>query len=194
VIGTDNITLDLNGHAIGGDGVPAGACFDEGICDLGISNDAGHAGVTITGGAVRGFDIGISVLGGSGNRVQRVALATNSTFGVIAGDSTVIRIDHNLSVDEGISGIVMFDSSNSRVEDNSVTGAHGYGIAAFGSSHNRLERNLLAGNDHGILLDSSDNKRCTGIGSPTPADRRSTSAIRARTASGRTFSATTETA
>jgi hypothetical protein len=77
VIGDDNITLDLNGHTIGGDGVPAGACFDEGPCDLGISNDGGHAGVTITGGTVRGFDIGTSVLGGSENRIQRVTLANN---------------------------------------------------------------------------------------------------------------------
>jgi hypothetical protein len=55
VIGADNITLDLNGHTIGGDGVPAGGCFDEGVCDVGISNEAGHAGVTIEGGAVRGL-------------------------------------------------------------------------------------------------------------------------------------------
>lgn len=162
LIGADNITLDLNGHTIGGDSVPAGACFDEGICDLGVSNDAGHAGVTITGGAVRGFDIGTSVLGGSENRIQRVALANNSTFGVSVGDSPSIRMDHNSSVDEGISGIVMFDSSNSRIEHNSVTGAHGYAIAVFGSSHNRLEHNVLDGNDHGILLGSSDDNEVHG--------------------------------
>src|SRR4051812_20471300 len=63
-IGADNITLDLNGHTIGGDGVPAGSCLDEGICDLGISNESGHAGVTIKGGAVRDFDIGVAVSGG----------------------------------------------------------------------------------------------------------------------------------
>ena len=28
VIGADNITLDLNGHTVGGDGVPAGSCLD----------------------------------------------------------------------------------------------------------------------------------------------------------------------
>ena len=62
--------------------------------------------MTITGGTVRGFDIGTSVLGGSENRIQRVALANNSTFGVSVGHSTAIRIEHNSSVDEGISGIV----------------------------------------------------------------------------------------
>jgi len=157
VIGADDITLDLNGHTVGGDGVPAGSCFDEGICDLGISNDGGHAGVTITGGTVRGFDIGTSVVGGSKNRIQRVTLANNSTFGMSVGDSTAIRIEHNSSVDEGISGIVMFDSRDSRIDRNSVTGAHGYAIAVFGSSHNRLEQNVLTGDQHGILIEESSN-------------------------------------
>ena len=74
VIGADDITLDLNSHTVGGDGVPAGPCFDEGVCDLGISNLAGHAGVTITGGAVRGFDVGISV-GGSETPIIGIAPA-----------------------------------------------------------------------------------------------------------------------
>src|SRR6476646_5553889 len=104
VIGADNITLDLNGHTVGGDGVPAGSCSDEGICDLGISNIAGHAGVTIKGGALRGFDIGISVRGNE-NRIHGVASANNSTFGLILGDSSGSRIDHNSSVDDGVSGI-----------------------------------------------------------------------------------------
>src|SRR6476619_6929393 len=66
VIGADNITLDLNGHTVGGD--------------------------------VRGFDIGISVRGNE-NRIQGVASANNSTFGMILADSTGSRIDHSSSVD-----------------------------------------------------------------------------------------------
>jgi parallel beta-helix repeat protein len=157
VIGADNITLDLNGHTIGGDGVPAGACFDEGICDLGISNDEGHAGVTITGGAVRGFDIGISVLGGSENRLQRVASANNSTFGLILGGSAGSRIDHNSSVDDGVSGILLFDSTDSRIDHNSVAGTTGYAMPVSGSSHNRIEQNVLTGDQHGIIVEESSN-------------------------------------
>jgi large repetitive protein len=155
VIGADNITLDLNGHTVGGDGVAARSCFDEGICDLGISNIAGHAGVTIKGGAVSGFDEGV-FLSGSENRVQGVATANNSTFGLIVGDSTGSRIDHNSSVDDGVSGILMFDSSDSRIDHNSVAGTTGYAMPVFGSSHNRLEQNVLTGDQHGILLESSD--------------------------------------
>jgi large repetitive protein len=156
VIGADNITLDLNGHTIGGDGVPAGSCLDEGICDLGISNIDGHAGVTIEGGAVRGFDEGIFVLGGSENLIRRLSLANNSTFGVIVGDSTGSRIDHNSSVG-AVAGVVMFDSNDGRIDHNSLAGSEGYAMPIFGSSHNRIEQNVLEGDQHGILLEESSN-------------------------------------
>jgi parallel beta-helix repeat protein len=156
VIGADNITLDLNGRTVGGDGVPAGSCFEEGICDLGISNIAGHAGVTIKGGAVRGFDVGISV-NGNDNRIQGVASANNSTFGMILGDSTGSRIDHNSSLDDGVSGILMFDSTDSRIDHNSVEGSQGYAMPVSDSSHNRLEQNVLTGDQHGILVEESSN-------------------------------------
>jgi parallel beta-helix repeat protein len=158
VIGADNITLDLNGHTVGGDGVPADpadSCIDDGVCDLGISNSAGHVGVTIRGGAVSGFDEGLFVRGNE-NRIQGVATANNSTFGLIVGDSTRSRIDHNSSVDDGVSGILMFDSSDNRIDHNSVTGTTGYAMPVFGSSHNRIDQNLLTGDQHGILLESSD--------------------------------------
>jgi parallel beta-helix repeat protein len=156
VIGADNITLDLNGHTVGGDGVPVPSCDDGALCDLGIENSAGHAGVTIKGGSVRGFDVGILVLGASRNRIHGLASASNSSFGMIVEESTESRIDHYSSVDDGISGILMLESNSSRIEHNSVAGAHGYGIPLFGSSHNRIEENVLDGNDHGILLDSSN--------------------------------------
>ena len=157
VIGADDITLDLNGHTVGGDGVPAGSCFDDGICDLGISNDAGHSGVTIRGGTVRGFDIGTSVVGGSQNRIQRVALANNSTFGVSVGDSTGSRIDHN-SVDGGVASVVMFGSTDGRIDHNSLAGSEGYAMPIFGSSYNRIEQNVLEGDQHGILLEEGSNE------------------------------------
>ena len=162
VIGADNITLDLNGHTVGGDGIPAGSCLDEGNCDLGISNLAGHAGVTITGGAVRGFDVGVSLSGASEDRIQRLASADNSTFGVMVGDSTQTRVDHN-SVDGGVASIVMFGSTNGRIDHNSLAGSEGYAMPIFGSSHNRLEQNVLEGDQHGILLEeSSDDNEIRG--------------------------------
>jgi len=51
VIGADGITLDLDGHTIGGDDTPVDSCPEGEWCDVGIVT-AGHRGVTIKGGAV----------------------------------------------------------------------------------------------------------------------------------------------
>ena len=55
VIGADDITLDLNGHTISGDGKPFKACPEREICDVGVLND-GHDGVTVRNGSVGQFD------------------------------------------------------------------------------------------------------------------------------------------
>src|SRR3954463_14789092 len=53
VIGADNVTLDLNGHTIDGDGTltPGPECPDTEFCDVGVLND-GHDGVTVVHGSV----------------------------------------------------------------------------------------------------------------------------------------------
>ena len=162
VIGADNITLDLNGHSIRGDGTPVASCPDGAFCDVGIDNTAGHTGVTIKDGSVNGFDIGIVVFGASDNRIQRISLTDDARLGMLVGDSQQTLIDHNSAVGDGTSGIVMFNSHDNRIEHNSVTGEHGYAIPVFGSDHNRLEKNMLDGNDHGILLDTSNDNEVKG--------------------------------
>src|SRR6187397_2115134 len=44
VIGADDITLDLNGHTISGNGKPVRRCRRDQICDVGVANDD-HSGV-----------------------------------------------------------------------------------------------------------------------------------------------------
>src|SRR4051812_21206586 len=44
IIGADNITLDLNGHTVDGDGVPVVGCPDPEPCDSGIVNSASAGG------------------------------------------------------------------------------------------------------------------------------------------------------
>jgi large repetitive protein len=156
VIGADDITLDLNGHTVAGDGTPVGSCPDGAFCDVGILDSAGHTGVTIKGGSVQGFDVGVLVLGASEDHLKRISSANNSSFGMIVGDSAQSRVDHNSSVGDGISGIVLFDSWHMRIDHNSITGTTGYAVPVFGSSHNRFEHNLLTSDQHGFLLGSSD--------------------------------------
>ena len=162
VIGADDVTLDLNGHTIDGDGELQEDCPEGAFCDVGIDNTAGQTGVTIKRGAIRDFDVGIFVVGASENRIQRLSSADNSSFGMIVGDSSESRIDHCGSVGDGVSGILMFDSRDNRIDHNSVTGAHGYAIPVFGSSDNRVEKNALDRNDHGILLDGSNDNDVKG--------------------------------
>jgi hypothetical protein len=63
VIGADDITLDLDGHTASGDGQLVASCPEGATCDVGIDNTAGHDNVTIKGGSVRAFDVGVFTLG-----------------------------------------------------------------------------------------------------------------------------------
>ena len=65
VIGANNITLDLNGHIIDGDATPVDPCPEGASCDVGVDNSAGHSGVTVEGGSVRQFSVGVLITGGA---------------------------------------------------------------------------------------------------------------------------------
>ena len=59
MIGADDVTLDLNGHLVDGDGTPATGCDQRTqICDSGLVDD-GHDGVTVMHGSVREFAVGV---------------------------------------------------------------------------------------------------------------------------------------
>src|SRR4051794_34347377 len=76
VIGADDITLDLDGHTIDGDGISPVTCPVQGrACDVGVDNTAGHSGVTIWGGSIQQFAAGVVVSGGGGNQPPQVAVS-----------------------------------------------------------------------------------------------------------------------
>ncbi|MBA2523047.1 MAG: hypothetical protein H0V25_06900, partial [Solirubrobacterales bacterium] len=52
VIGADDITLDLNGHRIDGDGTELADCPKNTFCDVGVLDDR-YDGVKIKGGSTR---------------------------------------------------------------------------------------------------------------------------------------------
>src|SRR5262249_33557296 len=92
VIGADNITLDLNGHVIDGDATPPPSCPPATLCDVGVDNSTGHSHVTIKGGTIRQFDLGVGVAGGSGSaaadHIHHLMVAHTSSFGIVAIDTT----------------------------------------------------------------------------------------------------------
>ena len=155
VIGADNITLDLNGHTVGGDGSPVTSCPEVGSCDLGIDNAAGHARVTIRGGSIGGFEVGVYVGGASDNRIHRLSSADNSSLGILVVDSPGVRVDHNTSVRDGFGGVYFVGSRDGRIQHNSVTAADGRGIWVIESSGIRVDANRLDRNRHGIVLENS---------------------------------------
>src|SRR5947207_13625925 len=58
IIDADNVTLNLNGHTIDGDGKPFTGCAPGEPCDLGVA-ERRHDGVTVKSGSVREFTNGL---------------------------------------------------------------------------------------------------------------------------------------
>ena len=134
VIGADDITLDLNGHTVAGNGEPAKRCARDDVCDVGVVND-GHDGVTVRNGSVHGFGTGVFVWRARNNRVLTVSSSSNQFFGFVIAESarSVVR-----------------DSSG---DDNPEPDGDGIGI--FASDHLRIVNNSFRRNDLGMHVDHS---------------------------------------
>lgn len=136
VIAADDVTLDLNGHTVAGDGEPVTSCPRDEFCDVGLLND-GRDGVTVRDGSVRHFGAGVIVGRARQNRVLNVSSSRNQFFGFVIAESTrsVIR-----------------DSSG-----NDNPGPDGDGIGVFGSRHLRILDSSFRRNELGMHVeDSSD--------------------------------------
>jgi large repetitive protein len=160
VVGADDVTLDLNGHRIDGDGQEQEACAE--VCDTGVVND-GHRRVTIEGGSVREFALGVFVLGASSNRLRHLSASHNLFVGLLVVESTATRVEQNSASDNGPTtegtGIVLIASENNRIEQNSAARNGDRGIFLGESNNNRVVRNHLAGNLFaGIVLEGNDNE------------------------------------
>jgi parallel beta-helix repeat protein len=153
VIGANNITLDLNGHRIDGDGAVCPP--DQEVCDSGVDNSAGHNGVTVDGGSVREFPVGVFVLGARDNRLRDLSSSGNLDFGVVIGESTDSRIKKSSFANNGTSGIVLFDASDNRIKRNAATRNGHASVFLIGSDHNRIEKNVLDRNGDGIEVHES---------------------------------------
>lgn len=161
VIGADNITLDLNGHTIDGDGVVG--CEELYACDFGVDNTASHHGVTIKDGSIREFATAAVVLGANDNRLRGLSSSHNVLGGILLIESPGARIEHNSISANGLTtdqaGLIVFDSSAVRIERNSVSGNGDIGMFLQGVDDSRVERNSASGNpEAGIILDGNRNE------------------------------------
>jgi parallel beta-helix repeat protein len=160
VIGVDDITLDLNGHQIDGDGTEFAACPTDGICDVGVVND-GHDGIRVRDGATREFGVGVLVLRARDNEVLGISSSRNVFFGaVVSGSARSAVRDSSLSrnIAPDGDGIGLFGSDHIRIVGNSIRDNPGPGIHVEDSTDNLIRRNVLARNGPSILIEADGNE------------------------------------
>ena len=161
MIGADDITLDLNGHTISGDGKPARDCPRRQPCDMGVFNDR-HDGVTVRNGSLRGFAVGVLIGGARGNRLVELSSSRNQFFGYVIADSSrsVIR-DSSGNGNPGPDGdgLGVFGSRDLRIVRNSFRRNAQLGMHIEDSPRNLIKGNVVADNgDFGILLEADRNQ------------------------------------
>ncbi len=161
VIGADDITLDLNGHRIDGDGKEFKPCPKEEFCDIGVLN-AGHDGVTVRDGSVREFGVGALVGKARHSRVLGISSSRNAFFGFViarSAQSLVRRSSGNGSTThEDGTGLGLFSSHGVRILDSSFRDNAGdHGVLTVDSNHNLIKGNRISGNDgEGLLMEGGE--------------------------------------
>jgi large repetitive protein len=166
VIGANNITLDLNGHTIDGDGELTEDCADDEICDVGVAND-GHTRVTVKGGSVREFGEGVLLLSASHNRLRHLSVSSNFLRGILIVESSHSRIEGNSITRNGLTtdqaGLVLFTSHNNRIERNRVSANGDIGLFSVDDTNdNRIADNTFSDNPEAAILIGGNGNQLTG--------------------------------
>jgi parallel beta-helix repeat protein len=160
VIGADDITVDLNGHLIDGDGAEFAGCPEDEPCDFGVLND-GHDGVTVRDGSVRQFAVGALVFSARHNRVLGISSSRNLLFGFVIADSARSLVRNSSGnrnpAPEG-DGLGLFGSHDIRILHNSFR-RNGLGIHVEDSTDNLIKRNRISRNaEFGIFMQADRNR------------------------------------
>jgi parallel beta-helix repeat protein len=156
VIGADDVTLDLAGHVVSGQGWPGESA--------GVDNTAGHQGVTVEGGTIRAFGSAVHLAGATGNRLLRISADTASETqraSIVLDRSRGNVVQHN-SLRGHPHAVALSDSDGNEVVANRVEGSAGIGLAD-GSAHNRIAGNdIVIQYDAGVSLSRSDHNSIDG--------------------------------
>jgi parallel beta-helix repeat protein len=159
VIGADDITLDLNGHTIDGDGELVDPCPQGEACDVGVVNER-HNGVTIKNGTVTNFGTGVAVVRAKRNRLRHVATVENALEGIVFFRSARSRVKESTASRNGVSnsrpGIALAESHHNRITGNTMSGNGDLGLFMVASDHNLIKHNKARDNPEGGMLIEGD--------------------------------------
>jgi nitrous oxidase accessory protein NosD len=142
VIGGDDVTLDLNGHTVGGKGT-----------GVGIDDTAGHSGVTIESGTVTGFDVGVVVADAGETRVTALS-AQGGIAGILVVSSHGIRVTENAVTQTSGYAIPMFDTSHVLAAGNTLRDDK-HGILLSGGGHGVFTGNRALRSGGGVEVDQA---------------------------------------
>ena len=163
VVGKDGITIDLNGHTVTG---------DRGPTDIGIKNLGGYVDVTVTGGVVEKFAVGVQGFNTSDRMQLTHVVVSGNIAGVdIFGDS--VRVSSSKFTGNGSSGIlihgdsarvvsseahgnvligILVDGDSARVTSSQASGNGNQGINIQGASARVTSSQASGNDDHGIVV------------------------------------------
>jgi hypothetical protein len=161
VIGADGITLDLNGHTV--EGSP---CDTDCASNRGIDNTAGHDGVWILDGTIRGFAYSVALAGADENTLQALTVGgfpvARSFIGVSISHSFDNELDHIAALG-GDPAVLLSASDGNTISRSSLDGGVsirvGRSLALLdGSDENLVERSRLTGEGGAAVFDSTGNR------------------------------------
>ena len=161
VIGADNIKLDLNGHTIDGDGERFRPCPENEPCDVGVPNDS-HDGITIKGGKVTDFEIGVFVFSAKRNRLFDLSAVANAFEGILIVRSTRSRVQRSTASRNGVGasrpGIALIESHDNRIAHNTLSRNGDLALILYASDRNHMAYNTARGNpEDGMIIEGDRN-------------------------------------
>jgi parallel beta-helix repeat protein len=142
IIGTDNITLDLNGHMIDG---------KDPCCSLvGVRNGTrfpdvnGYDNVTIEGGTIRQFPGGVRVFGATANTVRNVTVTETGT--AISLEDTNADVIERSRLSGNLAAVHIRGSGSNLIRNNVISDNRLGLMLVETSGDNAVERNAFVAN------------------------------------------------
>ncbi len=156
IIGADDITLNLNGHTIIGiSPLPIPPGTDPVTTEVGVRLGE-HTGVTVKNGTIKGFQVGINLIGADNNIIKGI-VATRNSWGLSLYGSNNNLIKSNAISNNTPAGIMLNDSDSNTITGNTIEGNGAAGIViATEADNNEIRDNRISNNGlNGIRLGAS---------------------------------------